>query len=733
MKLRTNLSLLAAVALIPVIIFSSVVLDMLLDAHRQAALRGLSETARATSLIIDGEVRGAQATLRALSTSPYLLEGEVEKFYEQARMSTAESGSWIILYEANGRQRLNTRLPLGAALPARPDPKDLEEIIRKGVPSVSNLMWAPSMQRHAVLVDLPVALNDGKQYVLSQAFYTEHFSKAFYDRNIPKTWVTRIFDRNGITIARSHHPEQFVGKQVTAETLKGLQAGEGTVLRHRTLEGIEVYDVFAYSKLAGWGLGIGAPVGELDAAASRAIYLSAAGLLTALAFAILVAMLVGHKLVKTIRAAADSASALGRGRVRPLTTRSRIAEFNELNTAIGHAGELLSAEQSARTAAERERERLFESEQESRKLAEAQNKAKDEFLAMLGHELRNPLSAITSAITVLQIGKGDHAMEDRARGVIQRQSEHLRHIIDDLLDLGRVMTGKILLEKQAVDLAALVKSCMDTVQATGRTREYAVSVNAAPAWVHADVTRLEQIVINLVDNALKYTPSGGRVDIKVGAIGGDAVIEVRDSGVGISSELLPRIFDVFVQGDWSLDRTKGGMGIGLALVRRLVELHDGTVIAESNGSGNGSTFTVRLPLVTPIVGKADLRSTSSAGKKFRILLIEDQDDGREMAVVMLQSFGHEVFSAANGVDGLRIAASALPEVALIDIGLPGMDGYEIARRLRADEKTGKIKLIALTGYGLEEDKRQALAAGFDHHLAKPLSMDALRECLGLTS
>lgn len=368
-------------------------------------------------------------------------------------------------------------------------------------------------------------------------------------------------------------------------------------------------------------------------------------------------------------------------------------------------------------------------EMEERQAAERKSHAKDEFLAMLGHELRNPLSAISSAAALIGLPGAGQDTIGRAKQIIQRQSQHLSRIVDDLLDLSRAMSGKILLARQPVEVSALVSACLETFKATGRTSNYLLNMDMAQGWVDGDPTRLEQIATNLIDNALKYTPPGGTINISVEEDGEEVLLSVRDSGVGISQDLLPHVFDVFVQASTTLDRSQGGLGIGLALVRRLVELHGGSVTAESEGAGAGSVFMIRLPRATPIsTPELEAPSFLDTGKP-SVLLIEDNDDGREMMATMLTACGYPVEHAADGLQGVQMAIEHLPDVALVDIGLPGIDGYEVARRLRKGEHTRTIKLIALTGYGLAEDQRRVLEAGFDMHLVKPVDINHLLEAI----
>jgi CheY-like chemotaxis protein len=310
--------------------------------------------------------------------------------------------------------------------------------------------------------------------------------------------------------------------------------------------------------------------------------------------------------------------------------------------------------------------------------------------------------------------------------VIGRQVDHLRRLVDDLLDVGRVMTGKIVLERVPLDLARVVEHALGTLGAS--TRAHRIVTALEPVWVSGDATRLEQIVNNLVGNALKYTPAGATIHVRVGREGGEAVLRVADEGIGMSADLVPRVFDLFVQGTRGLDRAQGGLGIGLTLVRRLADLHGGIASAESPGEGRGSTFTVRLPAIeapaTPVAGDA----SAAAAPRRRVLVVEDNDDAREMLATLLRMQGHEVFEAADGEAGLEAALGLRPDIAFIDAGLPGLDGFEVARRLRAADGVRPF-LVALTGYAQAEDRRRAHEAGFDVHLAKPVDLEKIQEVL----
>ena len=371
---------------------------------------------------------------------------------------------------------------------------------------------------------------------------------------------------------------------------------------------------------------------------------------------------------------------------------------------------------------------LFAREQEAREEAEASNRAKDEFLAMLGHELRNPLDVIGTAVRVLDSPTGepdrDAGITRRARAVLARQVLQLGRLVDDLLDVGRVTTGKIRLVKVPVNLADTVQRSVGGLAPEGGTPAHRITVRAEPIWVEADQARVEQIVMNLLSNAVKYTAPGGDIEIAVTGDGRTARLAVRDTGVGMTPHMLERVFDLFFQGERTLERAEGGLGIGLTLVRRLAEMHGGRVEAKSPGQGRGTTVTVELPQIAAPAETPGAPPPARPSPR-RILIVEDSRDSRDMLRYLLEHAGHEVHEAADGPSGVEAILKVRPDIALVDVGLPGLDGYEVARRVRADAVGGKVRLVALTGYGLPDDHRRSQEAGFDAHLVKPVDPASL--------
>ncbi len=360
------------------------------------------------------------------------------------------------------------------------------------------------------------------------------------------------------------------------------------------------------------------------------------------------------------------------------------------------------------------------------------DRRKDEFLAMLAHELRNPLAPIANAIQLLSLPETDADADDTAFaiGVIDRQLKHLTHLVDDLLDIARINTGRIRLRQDVLELGGLVRQAVEDARPrlTSRRLEYSVSTPEERLWVVGDAYRIVQVVDNLLDNAAKYTPPAGavRVDLRQEAV--EAVLTVEDTGIGIESEDLTRIFDLFAQAEVGLAHAGGGLGLGLNLVKRLVAKHGGSVSARSAGPGAGSTFAVRLPLTeSPEAADPEVegsRAGTAPRGSLRILVVEDHPDAAETLKMLLETLGHEVVVAEDGARGIALAADCTPQVAFIDLGLPEVNGYQVARALR--KRCGSdIKLVALTGYGQREHRERSKAAGFDEHLVKPPSIDAL--------
>jgi signal transduction histidine kinase/CheY-like chemotaxis protein len=354
---------------------------------------------------------------------------------------------------------------------------------------------------------------------------------------------------------------------------------------------------------------------------------------------------------------------------------------------------------------------------------------RDQFLAMLGHELRNPLAAIVLAAKLARDG-GDRYQLDQRLEVIERQSNVLARLVDDLLDVARVTTGKVRLRREPVDIDAAIRSCISALDDKARRRTITVVFTSGSGTViEGDTVRIEQVLSNLLSNAIKYSPAGRTVRIESARVRDTCEIRVRDQGIGIALDMQPHVFDLFAQVDGSIDRAEGGMGIGLTLVERLVRLHSGSIELVSAGLGQGSEFIIRLPVGNPPVDDKVLDiSPRRDANKVRVVLVEDNADLRELTQEMLEALGCSVEVAVDGLEGVERILSSSPDVAIVDIGLPGLDGFGVARKVR--EQLGPSQLlVAVTGYGRDQDREEAHRAGFDLHMTKPMSVDALRDLL----
>ena len=380
---------------------------------------------------------------------------------------------------------------------------------------------------------------------------------------------------------------------------------------------------------------------------------------------------------------------------------------------------------SARRRAEEENARLLDDLRRA-------SRAKDEFLAMLGHELRNPLAPLVTAVELLKLKAGDRLARECT--VVERQLHHVLRLVDDLLDASRIARGKVEITKQLLDFADVVDDATEMVTPLLRQRGQAIDVSMAPdLWVFGDSDRLAQVTANLLHNAAKYSEKGSRIALSGAREGPHVVLTMRDHGIGIERARLAAIFEPFVQAPQALDRAQGGLGLGLAIARALVDLHGGNIAVQSDGAGTGSTFTVRLPAVVAPAPPEEPREPApvvpASTERRRVLVVDDNADALEALAEALVLLGYAPVTASDGPEALALIAATPPSIALLDVGLPGMDGYELAHRLRAVGDQDGLKLVALTGYGLAADRQRALAAGFDEHLVKPASLEVIQKVI----
>jgi len=722
--LRVHLIALVVVAILPISLFAAGTVVFEREQQRAQIHTSLGETVTATLLAVERELDAAITTLQALTASPLLTRSAIREFYEEAGAVLPTQRGWrtIILLSPSGDQIFNLRVPVGGALP----PVDvsgghLRQAAATRAPAVSDLEVGPVGGEPIVKIVVPVERDGVLRYLLVAGVEPHVFGRALEGRHVRD--VAGVFDRDYRFIARSRESGGYLGQPPVAPLLEAMRqspdAGGG---RFQSYDAQAVYTTWRRSGM-GWTVAVAVPASAIEAPLRRSLLLVSAAVVALLLAGSAVAALVARRLSQSISQATQAARHMTRG--EPVEgAPSRVAEIGALIDAMREGSALLRQ-------AETEREALLAHEQQSRAQAQAENRAKDEFLAMLGHELRNPLSVISTGLAVLGRAATQDGAAARTRHVMERQVRHLTELVDDMLDVARVTSGKIVLTRRPLDLAALVRRGVQALTDAGRLGQHVVSVDVEAVWVDADETRIEQILSNLVENSTKFTPAGGAIAIGVRAEDQHAVLRVRDTGIGIAPDVLPRVFDLFAQADRSLDRSYGGLGLGLALVKRLAEMHGGTVDATSVGIGHGTVVTVRLPAIAAPVRTRDAPGGRpvTASRPQRVLLVEDNADAREMLRTMLELEGHEVHEAADGRAGIDLALTLRPDTAIVDIGLPELDGYEVARAVRAGLDGQAIRLVALTGYGGEQDRRRAAAAGFAVHLVKPVDPQRLADAL----
>ena len=724
--LRRRLFVLVAAALLPVAIASGIALASLYGQHRQRAELSVLEVARALATAVDGELNRTLAILEALASATSLEQGDLKTFRERAARARQPDWSSVILFDATGKPLMNTAIPEGQPLAGVVDRESFEQAINLRRPVIGRLVKGPR-GNWGVALRVPVIRDDRVLYVLTAVHNPNGILEVLKRTRVPGEWVVGVADAAGIRVARTQAPETSVGTPFSPTLVemmaRGGREGTGATLNS---EGTPVFTAYTRSPETGWITAVGLPVSTIQGQAVRSFATFGGGVLLSLALGILAAILVARGITRPISELRETALHAGRRR----TTEPLRTDIQEL---VDVADALAAAERQ-REQNEAERENLLRSEQQARAAAEGANRAKDEFLAMLGHELRNPLGAIANASALLEHpGLGENQRRE-ARGIIARQVGHLSRLTDDLLDAGRAVMGKIVLQRRAVDVAAVARQALATLKASGRTHNHVIEEDMETAWADADGIRLDQILANLVINAVKYSPAGSTVRVSVKQEGGTVVMRVADQGIGIPPDLAPRVFDLFVQGDRKLDRSMGGLGIGLTLVRRLAEMHGGTVELVSEGDAKGSEFIVRLPAIEVPESSTMLPTPAGATRPLDILIVEDNDDARETLRMLLEMSGHRVHAEPDGEKGLETALRVKPPLMLVDVGLPRMDGYEIARRVRAANGWPvRPTLVAITGYGQPADRTRAIEAGFDLHLPKPVEPQRILDLVAATA
>ena len=716
MRIRSHLLLLAFGIIVPITAFSVFLTTLLVEREQRTFAEGAVERLRSTMTAVDAQVQGQVTALNALASLRALDSGDLKAFALEATRVLEGQAAWmnIVLADPDGRQVVNAAAPESVARqPYLVDADLAARVVNTRQPVVGSMLTGPVLKTRGVRVLVPVFRGGEVKYVLLAFIKPELFLTPIEEQRIGRGWVSGLVDANGYFIARvPSPPAQKASEGFLAAVAR---APEGWY-RGRTTEGLDAFTAHVTSSFTNWSMGLGIPAEEVLAEAKHTGWVMGAGIAASLALASFLALWLGRRVAGPVTSLARAAPGIATGNPVALAGLENVTEVQTVALALNEAA-----------TAVRERQSLLEREKQV--LQEA-DRAKDEFIAMMSHELRNPIAALSSASRLLDMVDPNDPAARHARDVIARQTKQTARLIEDLLDTSRVVMGKAYLQFEVFNLADAAAALVETWRSSGRLAHHRVALHASPAWIRADRSRVEQILSNLLDNALKFSPENSACMVSVLSEASHAVLRVKDEGAGLSPGTMARVFDLFVQGRQGLARKSGGMGIGLALVKRLTELQGGTVGVASEGEGRGATFSVRFPAVAaPAAGPA-LTMTTLAVSRRKVLLIDDNDDLRQTLAAALSIQGHEVSEAADGKTAVRLAGELRPDVAIVDIGLPEIDGYEVARQLKANADTARIRLVALTGYGQQEDKQKAVEAGFDEHLTKPVDPEALEIAMG---
>ena len=710
-SLRRLLILLSAIGLLPLALLGLWSLHAAGQYQQREQERAMLDLARALSSAVDAELDGAVSTLANLAQAPAIGAGDIRGFYYIAARQAAAHPEWltVILTDAEGKILFRTTSPFGAAGGRIADPDSLQRLLAVQKPLVGQVARGPR-GRPAFPVRVPVRDHAGRLYALTGALQPDRILRVIERQRAPAGSVIAIIDASGAIVARSSRHEQTVATPPSASLARLIRsrAPEG-IGATTTLEGEAVTTAYTRLSRYGWSVALSVPTTTVGSATLEGIALYGWGLALSLLASIGIAWLLSARIARTFRTLQAATAALGTGE-QATVAPSRVKEFRLMGEAIETAAR-------QRAAHEQERSRLLASLEQALEASRQSGQVKDEFLAMLGHELRNPLSPIVASLDLMDL-RGDRASE-RERGIMRRQVQHMKRLVDDLLDVSRIATGKMGLDPRPLNLAELVRH-------GAASRPGMIVELAAPAalWVHGDESRLAQVLNNLLSNAERFGKGKARVGLS--ECDGWARLEVADSGIGMPPELLARVFEPFYQAQQQLARSTGGLGLGLAIVHKIVALHGGRIRAHSDGPGRGSRFVVELPLAPAPAPSATRLGAHDAAPE-RVLLVDDNLDAATATAAILAQLGHEVCVAHSGAEALAVAARCAPSVAFLDIGLPDMDGYALAGALR--RLSLAPRLVALTGYGQQDDIGRALDAGFDLHLTKPATLDELRRAV----
>ena len=587
-SINRHLIIVVLSALLPLLVVSALLAVLLVDKERGGTEHTLQESAQRLSQAVDAELQRSLAALEVLARSDRLRRGDLRAFYAQATEVRDALGLWdnVLLLSPTAEHLLNLRRPYGEKLPPVPQPQGTLQAARTGFPYVSDALKGRVETEWLMYIAFPVKYDEAVTYVIGVTMSYQYWSKWLAER-APAGLHAAIADRNDIVLARTLDADRFVGREAPAWYRKALGSAQSGVVRGEGLAAPDVVAAFHRSALSGWSINLTTSGAVLDAPIRRTSLLVSLAVAAALLIAVVLALTRARALADGIRALEDALEGLKAAR-RPPVMRSPVREIQSAMAAAQVTADVLASRAEGLARAQ-------EADREAQEALREADRRKDEFLATLSHELRNPLAPLRNALHLLKLSKVDDPAVREAQDIMDRQVRHMVRLIDDLLDVSRITRGRLELRRESVDLGRVVEQAIETAR-PHVAQGLAVSLPREPVALYGDPVRLAQVFSNLINNAAKYTPASGRIAVTACVDQGQAVVTVSDTGIGIAPEQLPRLFEMFAQAKSALDRSQGGLGIGLSLARSLVELHGGAIEAKSEGSGRGSEFIVRLPL-----------------------------------------------------------------------------------------------------------------------------------------
>jgi signal transduction histidine kinase/CheY-like chemotaxis protein len=718
-SIRVYLLFLVLGAILPGALLTGILVWRTFDNNRASSERRLLDSARVDASALDREFAGTISTLQALATSPSLDRDDLATFYLEGRRVQSTQSDWytIVLLSLDGRELVSTRLPWGTTLTRVADPDSLERVIASHQPSVGVVGTPPNGgPDHLFPVRIPVFREERLKYVLSAVVNVDALARVVpTQQRASDEWTRVLVDPDGTIAVRTRGQANYVGSPVREEFRARIRQRTESVSSELTREGDRVYAAISPSRF-GWTAVVAVPRDVLDAPLLSSMVAVIAGGVVLMLCGLAAVLVVSQRLSDDLANATAAAEAVAQGRPLPRVE--------------AHVAETLHLQRSLATTASLLEERAHQRDEEIRRAdaarteAERANRTKDQFLAVLGHELRNPLAPTVTALELMKLR--DPNTFRREREVLERQVAHMSRLVNDLLDISRLTQGRVRLEPRQFEMCEAVERATDMarplIAQQRHTLQVAVPNTGLP--LYGDRDRIVQVLSNLLTNAARYTAPGGHIAVTASAVGERVTIAVEDNGPGVPEELVPRLFEPFAQGPRALDRREGGLGLGLALARTFSELHGGTIRLEARDGTHGSRFVVDLPLASATAPRqAPPMADMARDKGQRVLLVDDNADAREMLRLALEQAGHIVATASDGPSAIDVTATFRPDVGVLEIGLPGMDGYELARRLR--DGYPHIRLIALSGYSQLLDRETARLAGFDAHCAKPVATTVL--------